>query len=48
MNDTFLKIEELGDKDWQVLREEYKEWIDASEGVNKHPHVLKNQLKLKS
>ena len=27
------------------LREEYKEWIDASEGGNKHPYVLyMNQL----
>ena len=32
MKDTFRRIKELGDKDSQALREEYKEWIDASEG----------------
>ena len=40
MKDTFRWIKELGEKDSQGLREEYKEWIDASEGANKHPHVL--------
>ena len=49
MNDTFRRIKELGEKDCQALREEYKEWIDASEGGNKHPHVLyMNQLEPKS
>tara|TARA_B100000945_G_scaffold162043_1_gene130073 strand:- start:343 stop:537 length:195 start_codon:yes stop_codon:yes gene_type:complete len=46
MNDTYLRIKELGDKDSQALREEYKEWLEASEGGNKHPHVLyMNQIK---
>ena len=42
MKDTFRRIKELGGKDSQALREEYKEWIDASEGgsKHKHPHVL--------
>ena len=40
MKDTFQRIKELGEKDSQALREEYKEWLDASEGRNKHPHVL--------
>ena len=40
MKDTFRRIKELGEKDSQALIEEYKEWIDASEGGNKHPHVL--------
>ncbi len=35
MKDSFRRIKELGDKDSQALREEYKEWIEASEGVNK-------------
>ena len=49
MKYTFRRIKELGEKDSQALREEYKEWIDASEGVNKHPHVLyMNQLEPKS
>ncbi len=49
MKDTFLRIKELGEKDSQALREEYKEWIDASEGANKHPQVLYvNQLEPKS
>ena len=49
MKDTFQRIKELGEKDSQALREEYKEWIDASEGANKHPHVLyMNQMEPKS
>ena len=49
MKDTFRRIKELGEKDSQALREEYKEWIDASEGGNKHLHVLYiNQLESKS
>ena len=40
MKDTFLRLKELGEKDSQALREEYKEWIEASKGGNKHPHVL--------
>ena len=49
MKDTFQRIEELSEKDSQALREEYKEWIKASEGGNKHPHVLyMNQMKPKS
>ena len=49
MKDTFRRIKELGEKDSQALREEYKEWIDASEGENKHPHVIyMNQLEPKS
>ena len=46
MKDTFLRIKELGDEDSQALREEFKEWIEASEGGIKHPHVLYiNQIK---
>tara|TARA_Y100001968_G_scaffold230637_1_gene213517 strand:+ start:294 stop:488 length:195 start_codon:yes stop_codon:yes gene_type:complete len=46
MKDTFLRLKELGEKDSQALREEYKEWLEASEGVNEHPHVLYiNQIK---
>ena len=46
MKDTFLMINELGDKESQALRQEYKEWLEASEGGNKQPHVLYlNQIK---
>ena len=46
---AFRRIKKLGVKDSQALRKEYKEWIDASEGGNKHPHVLyMNQLEPKS
>tara|TARA_Y100001968_G_scaffold140117_1_gene128212 strand:- start:322 stop:516 length:195 start_codon:yes stop_codon:yes gene_type:complete len=49
MNDAFRRIKELGGKDSQALREEYKEWIDACEDGNKHPHVLyMNQMEPKS
>tara|TARA_Y100001968_G_scaffold273210_1_gene265841 strand:- start:160 stop:309 length:150 start_codon:yes stop_codon:yes gene_type:complete len=40
MKDAFQRIKELGEKGSHALREEYKEWIEASEGGNKHPHVL--------
>ena len=40
MKDTYLRIKQLGHKDSQALREEYKEWIDASERKGKHPQVL--------
>ena len=49
MKDAFRRIKELGGKDSQALREEYKEWIDASEGGSKHLHVLyMNQMEPKS
>ena len=49
MKDAFRRIKELGEKDSQALREEYKELIEASKGENKHPHVLyMNQMKPKS
>ena len=49
MKDTFLRIKVLGAKDSQALREEYKEWIEAGESGNKHPHVLyMNQIKTKN
>ena len=49
MKDTFQRIKELVEKDSQALREKFKEWIEISEGGNKHPHVLyMNQLEPKS
>ena len=46
MKDIFLRIKELDDIESQALREEYKEWLEACEGENKHPHVLyMNQFK---
>ena len=40
MKDIYLKIEELGNKESEALRAEYKEWLEAGEFGNKHPHVL--------
>ena len=40
MNEIYLKIDELGNKDSEALRAEYKEWLEAGEVGNKHPHVL--------
>ena len=40
MKDIFKIINKLDEKDSQALREEYKEWIEASEGGNQQPHVL--------
>ena len=49
MKDTFQRIKELGKEDSQALKEEYKEWIEASEVGNKHPHVLyMNQMEPKN
>ena len=46
MNDTFQRIKELDEKESQPLREENKEWREASEGRNKQPRVLyMNQMK---
>ena len=46
MKDAFRRIKELGGKDSQALREEYKEWLEASQGGNEQPHVLyMNQIK---
>ncbi len=49
MKDIFLKIKEFGGKDSKALRKEYKDWLEACEEENKHPHVLYiNQMKLNS
>ena len=45
MKDNVFRIKQLDEKDSQELREEYKEWVEAIECVNKQPHVLYvNQL----
>ena len=49
MKDTIQRLKELGEKDSQALREEYKEWLEASESGIKQPHVLYiNQIQPKS
>ena len=40
MRDTLLRIKNLGEKDSQPLKEEFREWLDASSELDKHPHVL--------
>ena len=40
LKDIFQRLKDLRDKDSQALRAEYKEWLEASEGVKNHPHVL--------
>ncbi len=40
MKDTLLRIRNLGGKDSQPLKEEFREWLDASSEFDKHPHVL--------
>ena len=40
LKDIFQRLKDLGDKDSQALRAEYKEWLEASEGSKTHPHVL--------
>ncbi len=49
MKGVYLKINQLSGKDSQALRDEYKEWLEASEVGTNHPHVLYvNELKPKS
>ena len=40
MNDALKRLKELDGLDKKALKEEYKEWIQASEGSKKQPHVL--------
>ncbi len=47
MNDAVKRINELDGLNKKALREEYKEWIEASEGSKDQPHVLyANQIKI--
>ena len=40
MNDASKRLMELDGLDKKALKEEYKEWIQASEGGKDQPHVL--------
>ena len=40
MKDAVKRINELDGLNEKALREEYKEWIEASEGSKNQPHVL--------
>ena len=40
MKDAVKRINELDGLNEKALREEYKEWIEASEGSKDQPHVL--------
>jgi hypothetical protein len=47
MNDTVKRINELDGLNKKALRQEYKEWIEASEGSKNQPHVLyANQINI--
>ena len=47
MNDAVKRIDELDGLNEKALREEYKEWIEASEGSKDQPHVLyANQINI--
>ena len=47
MKDAVKRINELDGLNEKALREEYKEWIDASEGSKDQPHVLyANQINI--
>ena len=47
MNDASKRILELDGLDKKALKEEYKEWIQASEGSKDQPHVLyANQINI--
>ena len=47
MNDASKRLMELDGLDKKALKEEYKEWIQASEGSKEQPHVLyANQINI--
>ena len=47
MNDAVKRINKLDGLNEKALREEYKEWIEASEGSKDQPHVLyANQINI--
>ena len=47
MKDAVKSINELDGLNEKALREEYKEWIEASEGSKDQPHVLyANQINI--
>ena len=47
MNDAVTRINELDGLNKKALRDEYKEWIEASEGSKDQPHVLyANQINI--
>ena len=47
MNDAVKRLKELEGHDNKALREEYREWIEASEGSKDQPHVLyANQINI--
>ena len=47
MKDAVKRINELDGLNEKALREEYKEWIEASEGTKDQPHVLyANQINI--
>ena len=47
MDDVFKRISELSTSDNKALKEEYREWIEASEGSKDLPHVLyANQINI--
>ena len=49
MNDAVKRINELDGLNEKALREEYKEWIEASEGSKEQPHVLyANQINIEN
>ena len=47
MNDAVKRINELDGLNEKALTDEYKEWIEASEGSKEQPHVLyANQINI--
>lgn len=47
MNDASKRLMELDGLDKKAFKEEYKEWIQASEGSKEQPHVLyANQINI--
>ena len=47
MDDASKRLMELDGLDKKALKEEYKEWIQASEGSKEQPHVLyANQINI--
>ena len=47
MNDTLNRLKKINGLDKKALKDEYKEWIYASECIKDQPHVLyANQINI--
>ena len=47
IKDALTRLDKIDGLDKKALTDEYREWIEASEGSKNHPHVLyANQINI--